>query len=125
MKLKIMIYLRIKKRRVYSPPNHFTSCKGISNLIPLHFGSYRFIPQLSQYSVLIILSVFSMLFVAEAVHVQKIVELLNTKNQTILRAAIEPISDKYTLARSVLLIFTFIWSAYEYRSTKKKLGLSS
>ena len=66
-----------------------------------------------------------MLFVAEAVHVQKIVELLNTKNQTILRAAIEPISDKYTLARSVLLIFTFIWSAYEYRSTKKKLGLSS
>jgi hypothetical protein len=66
-----------------------------------------------------------MLFVAEAVHVQKIVELLNTKDQAILRAAIEPISDKYTVARSVLLIFTFIWSGYEYLSTKKKLGLSS
>ena len=45
------------------------------------------------------------LFVAEAVHVQKIVELLNTKDQALLRAAIEPISDKYTVARSLLLVF--------------------
>lgn len=65
------------------------------------------------------------LFVAEAVHVQKIVELLNTKDQALLRAAIEPISDKYTVARSLLLVFSFIWSGYEYFLTKKKLGLSS
>ena len=66
-----------------------------------------------------------MLFVAEAVHVQKMVELLNTKDQAILRAAIEPIANKYTIARSVLLVFAFIWSAYEYVATKKKLGLSA
>ena len=66
-----------------------------------------------------------MLFVAEAVHVQKIVESLNTKDQAILRVAIEPISDKYTWTRWSLLLMTFIWSNYEYRSTKKKLGLSS
>lgn len=65
------------------------------------------------------------LFVAEAVHVQKIVELLNTKDQALLRAAIEPIADKYTVARSLLLVFSFIWSGYEYFLTKKKLGLSS
>ncbi|OYW67074.1 MAG: hypothetical protein B7Z24_07835, partial [Pseudomonadales bacterium 32-42-5] len=29
------------------------------------------------------------LFVAEAVHIQKIIELLNTKDQAVLRAAIE------------------------------------
>ena len=34
------------------------------------------------------------LFVAEAVHIQKIIELLNTKDQVVLRAAIEPIADK-------------------------------
>jgi hypothetical protein len=33
------------------------------------------------------------LFVAEAVHIQKIIELLNTKDQAVLRAAIEPIAD--------------------------------
>jgi uncharacterized membrane protein YqhA len=65
------------------------------------------------------------LFVAEAVYVQKIVELLNTKDQALLRAAIEPIADKYTVARSLLLVFSFIWSGYEYFLTKKKLGLSS
>lgn len=64
-----------------------------------------------------------MLFVAEAVHVQKIVELLNTKDQAILRAAIEPISDRYSRTRWLLLLMSFIWSGYAYHTTKKKLGL--
>lgn len=66
-----------------------------------------------------------MLFVAEAVHIQKIAELLNTKDQAVLRAAIEPIADKYSWTRWFLLIMTFIWSNYEYRSTQKKLGLKA
>lgn len=64
-----------------------------------------------------------MLFVAEAVHVQKIVELLNTKDQAVLRAAIEPISDRYSRTRWLLLLISFIWSGYAYHTTKKKLGL--
>ncbi|MHA3892968.1 hypothetical protein [Acinetobacter sp. GXMZU3951] len=64
-----------------------------------------------------------MLFVAEAVHVQKIVELLNTKDQAVLRAAIEPISDRYSRTRWLLLLMSFIWSGYAYHTTKKKLGL--
>jgi hypothetical protein len=64
-----------------------------------------------------------MLFVAEAVHVQKIVELLNTKDQAVLRAAIEPISDRYSRTRWLLLLISFIWSGYAYHATKKKLGL--
>lgn len=64
-----------------------------------------------------------MLFVAEAVHVQNIAELLNTKDQTVLRAAIEPISDQYSWTRWAVLILSFIWSSYAYSSTKKKLGI--
>ena len=64
-----------------------------------------------------------MVFVAEAVHVQKIVELLNTKDQAVLRAAIEPISDRYSRTRWLLLLISFIWSGYAYHTTKKKLGL--
>ncbi|RGD88220.1 hypothetical protein [Acinetobacter sp. SWAC57] len=66
-----------------------------------------------------------MLFVAEAVHIQKIIELLNTKDQAVLRAAIEPIADKYSWSRWFLLILTLVWSGYTYNSTKKKLGLKS
>ena len=65
------------------------------------------------------------LFVAEAVHIQKIIELLNTKDQVVLRAAIEPIADKYSWSRWSLLILALIWSSFTYSSTKKKLGLKS
>ena len=65
------------------------------------------------------------LFVAEAVHIQKIIELLNTKDQVVLRAAIEPIADKYSWSRWLLLILALIWSSFAYSSTKKKLGLKS
>ena len=65
------------------------------------------------------------LFVAEAVHIQKIIELLNTKDQVVLRAAIEPTADKYSWSRWFLLILALIWSSFAYSSTKKKLGLKS
>ena len=63
------------------------------------------------------------LFIAEAVHIQKIIELLNTKDQAVLRAAIEPSADKYSWSRWSLLILALIWSSFAYSSTKKKLGL--
>ena len=64
-----------------------------------------------------------MLFVAEAVHIQNLVESLATEDQSILRAAIEPISDRYTWARVLLLLIAIVWSSYEYNKTKKALGL--
>ena len=65
------------------------------------------------------------LFVAEAVHIQKIIELLNTKDQAVLRAAIEPIADKYAWSRWSLLVLALIWSRFAYSSAKKKLGVES
>jgi hypothetical protein len=64
-----------------------------------------------------------MLFVAEAVHIQNLVESLATKDQSILRAAIEPISDRYTWARVLMLLVAILWSTFEYNKTKKTLGL--
>lgn len=64
-----------------------------------------------------------MLFVAEAVHVQNIVDALNSKDQAFLSTVIRPLSDQYTLIRSVVLILSVLWCVYEYRRTKRKLGL--
>jgi hypothetical protein len=64
-----------------------------------------------------------LLFVAEAVHVQKLAESLATKDQTILRAEIQPIAQMYTWARIGVLILMCVWSSVEYSRTKKRLGL--
>ena len=63
------------------------------------------------------------LFVAEAIHIQTLVESLATDNQNILREAVQPLSDRYTWSRILLLIVAFIWSSFEYSKTKKDLGL--
>ena len=64
-----------------------------------------------------------LIFVAEAVHVQKLAESLATKDQAVLRAAIQPISQIYTWARIVVLVLMCVWSSLEYTLTKKRLGL--
>lgn len=63
------------------------------------------------------------LFVAEAVHIQNLAAALNTKDQAILTAAIEPISSRYSTARIILLLAGFIWSSIEFSRSKKQLGL--
>ena len=64
-----------------------------------------------------------LIFVAEAVHVQKLAESLATKDQAVLRAAIQPISQLYTWTRIVVLVLMCVWSSLEYTLTKKRLGL--
>ena len=46
-------------------------------------------------------------------------------NQTRLKQAIDPITQRYTWARIVIVIGAVIWSNYAYLETKKKLGLSA
>ncbi len=64
-----------------------------------------------------------LLFVAEAVHVQKIAESLATKDQVALRQAIDPVAQIYSWARIVVLILMCVWSNFEYNRSKKRLGL--
>ena len=63
------------------------------------------------------------LFVVEAVHIQNLIEALKTKDQALMKAAVEPYSSRYTLARIVVLVVAVIWSSLEYSKTKKALGL--
>ena len=64
-----------------------------------------------------------MLYVAEAVHIQNFAATFNTQDQLILREAIQPLTERYQISRYFVLVLTVLWSSYEYRATKKKLGL--
>ena len=63
------------------------------------------------------------LFVVEAVHVQNILATLNTKDQVLMKTAIDPVARLYFLARIAILAVMVVWSNLEYLKTKKKLGL--
>lgn len=64
-----------------------------------------------------------LLLITEAVHIQSVVTELATKDQSILREVIRPLTQRYDFSRYGLLIVGIVWSIYEYKSTKKKLGL--
>lgn len=73
----------------------------------------------------IILGIVSclILFVVEAFHVQNMIAALNSTDQQVLRAAIEPITQRYTWARVALILLSIVWANWEYRKTKRVLGL--
>ncbi|WOE30405.1 MULTISPECIES: hypothetical protein [unclassified Acinetobacter] len=77
------------------------------------------------WSIILSIALCLILFVIEAVHVQHILEILTTSDQTRLKQAIDPITQRYTWARIVIVIGAVIWSNYAYLETKKKLGLSA
>lgn len=64
-----------------------------------------------------------MLFVAEIVHIQNIINALDTKDQQILREAIQPVSAQYKWARVFAIVAAVAWSVWEYSKTKNILGL--
>ena len=63
------------------------------------------------------------LLIAEAVHIQSVVTRLATEDQAMLREVIRPLTQRYDFSRYLLLIVAIAWSIYEYKATKKKLGL--
>lgn len=73
----------------------------------------------------IILGIVSclILFVVEAFHVQNMIAALNSTDQQVLRAAIEPVTQRYTWARAALILLSIVWANWEYRKTKQALGL--
>lgn len=63
------------------------------------------------------------LLVAEAVHVQNLVQTLQNQENVSVRAAIDPLIDRYRWSRYFILVLSVIGSVYQYKKTKKKLGL--
>lgn len=63
------------------------------------------------------------LFIAEAVQIQTLIESLKTTDKTMIRATVEPITQRYHVSRGIVIFLAIAWSFYEYHATKKKLGL--
>ncbi|WP_374665832.1 hypothetical protein [Acinetobacter sp.] len=64
-----------------------------------------------------------MLFIAEAVHIQKLAEAAQTRDQAVLREILQPVTSRYTWSRVLAIAVMIFWSTAEYRKTKKQLGL--
>ncbi|ALH94297.1 hypothetical protein [Acinetobacter equi] len=75
------------------------------------------------WSIIIGIAVCLISFIGEAVYIQNLAESLATKDQTILKEAIYPITQKFKWFRIVIIILTVFWANFEYLKTKKKLGL--
>ncbi|WP_076754860.1 hypothetical protein [Acinetobacter schindleri] len=63
------------------------------------------------------------LFVAEIVHIQVIINELNTQDQNVLAEAILPLATKYKWSRILVMVLAIFWSSMEYLKAKKQLGL--
>ncbi len=63
------------------------------------------------------------LFVAEIVHVQMVIDALNTRDQIVLADAILPLANNYQWSRIIVMIAAICWSSWEYFQAKKRLGL--
>lgn len=61
------------------------------------------------------------LFVAEIVHIQLVINELNTKDQNVLAEAILPLATKYKWSRIFAIILALFWSNMEYLKAKKTI----
>lgn len=65
-----------------------------------------------------------LLLIAEAVHVQMLMDQMVSKDSKVLQAMVEPLSLKYRLSRYMLLIVSVIWTVYQFRVAKKAFECS-
>lgn len=63
------------------------------------------------------------LLVVEAVHIQTVVQTLLNHDSKMVRDLVNPLIDRYQWSRYFILLLAVVGSNYEYKKTKKKLGL--
>lgn len=63
------------------------------------------------------------LLIAEAVHVQLLVDQLVKQDPALIKQAVQPLTMRYNIARYVAIVLAIVWSVFEYKKTKKKFGL--
>ena len=64
-----------------------------------------------------------LLFIAEVVHMQSVAEMLKTNDPSVSKEIFRVIAHRYALARWLAMALFIVWSIYEYKKTKKQLGL--
>ncbi|QOW47197.1 MULTISPECIES: hypothetical protein [Acinetobacter] len=65
----------------------------------------------------------SVLYVVEVVHIQNLLPDVKVQDRSALRALIDPIAQRYSWARIVVIIVAIIAANVQYLKTKKSLGL--
>lgn len=63
------------------------------------------------------------LYIAEIVHIQNVLDHLNGQESSIVRAVIDPIAQKYQWSRIIVILFAIVCSVIQYYQTKKSLNL--
>lgn len=63
------------------------------------------------------------LYIAEIVHIQNILEQLNGQASALIRSVIDPIAQRYQWSRIIFILLAIIWAHFQYRKTKKMLNL--
>ena len=64
-----------------------------------------------------------LLYIAEVVHMQSLAEMLKAGAPSVSGEVFGMIARRYNLMRGLVMVLFIIWSVYEYKKTKKKLGL--
>ena len=64
-----------------------------------------------------------LLYIAEVVHMQSLIDVLNASDPAISGKIFSTIAQRYSLTRWLVMVLFVLWSVYEYRKTKKNLGL--
>lgn len=63
------------------------------------------------------------LYIAEIVHIQNLFSQINSQDTSVVRAMIDPIAQRYQMARFVVFGIAILWSVFEYFKAKKRLNL--
>lgn len=64
-----------------------------------------------------------LLYIAEIIHMQSLAEMLKASAPSASGEIFGVIARRYNLARGLVMVLFIAWSVYEYKTTKKKLGL--
>lgn len=75
------------------------------------------------WSIIVGVAACLILYIAEIVHIQNLLGQLNGQESEAIRAAIDPIAQKYQWARIALFFLAIIGSVIQYHKAKKALNL--
>lgn len=64
-----------------------------------------------------------LLYIAEVVHMQSLADALNASDPAVSGKIFSTLAHRYGLTRWLVMVLFVLWSVYEYRKTKKNLGL--
>lgn len=75
------------------------------------------------WSVIVGIALCLALYIAEIIHIQTLFSGIQSQDPTVVRAMIDPITQRYHWGRVTVIILAVIWAYIQYFKTKKSLHL--